>query len=212
MATHSNILLGESQGQRSLVACRLCGRTESDTTEAIQQQQQQQQHSQMILRMYLPHPGLYFTEASGFTQSLKVFLSQGMKMVRSTRIFPSTLETEAVPTFFGMTFMKPPLVLLQFVRSCWQHQKFREMEIGEGVEEVRFATAAPETAYYLVEAGATRVRGRSSSNSCWPERSLGSPGSQFPRHYTLVATGHPFRKERSRQWHHWLFSVSKETT
>ena len=28
------LLPGESQGQRSLVGCRLCGRTESDTTEA----------------------------------------------------------------------------------------------------------------------------------------------------------------------------------
>ena len=34
-------LPGESQGQRSLVGCRLCGRTESDTTEVTQQQQQQ---------------------------------------------------------------------------------------------------------------------------------------------------------------------------
>ena len=33
------------------------------------------------------------------------------------------------------------------------------MGTGEGVEEVRLATAAPETAYYLVEAGATRVGG-----------------------------------------------------
>ena len=36
-------LPGESQGQASLVGCRLWGRTESDTTEATQQQQQQQQ-------------------------------------------------------------------------------------------------------------------------------------------------------------------------
>ena len=36
-------LPGESQGRGSLVGCRLCGRTESDTTEATQQQQQQQQ-------------------------------------------------------------------------------------------------------------------------------------------------------------------------
>ena len=36
-------LPGESHGQRSLVGCRLQGRTESDTTIAIQQQQQQQQ-------------------------------------------------------------------------------------------------------------------------------------------------------------------------
>ena len=37
-------LPGESQGQRSLVGCRLWGRTESDTTEATQQQQQQQSY------------------------------------------------------------------------------------------------------------------------------------------------------------------------
>ena len=36
-------LPGESQGQGSLVGCRLWGRTESDKTEATQQQQQQQQ-------------------------------------------------------------------------------------------------------------------------------------------------------------------------
>ena len=34
MATHSVFLPGESQGRRSLVGCRLWGRTESDTTEA----------------------------------------------------------------------------------------------------------------------------------------------------------------------------------
>ena len=34
-------LPGESQGRRSLVGCRLWGRTASDTTEATQQQQQQ---------------------------------------------------------------------------------------------------------------------------------------------------------------------------
>ena len=35
----SVFLPGESQGRRSLVDCRLWGRTESDTTEAPQQQQ-----------------------------------------------------------------------------------------------------------------------------------------------------------------------------
>ena len=35
-------LPGESQGQGSLVGCRLRGHTESDTTEVTQQQQQQQ--------------------------------------------------------------------------------------------------------------------------------------------------------------------------
>ena len=34
MKTHSVFLPGESQGQRSLVGCRLWGRTESDMTEA----------------------------------------------------------------------------------------------------------------------------------------------------------------------------------
>ena len=34
METHSSVLPGESQGLRSLVGCRLWGRTESDTTEA----------------------------------------------------------------------------------------------------------------------------------------------------------------------------------
>ena len=38
--THSVFLPGESHGQRSLVGCRLWGRTESDMTEATQQQQQ----------------------------------------------------------------------------------------------------------------------------------------------------------------------------
>ena len=44
-------LPGESQGWRSLVGCRLRGRTESDETEATQQQQQQQQqqaHEKML--------------------------------------------------------------------------------------------------------------------------------------------------------------------
>ena len=34
MATHSNVLPGESQGWGNLLGCRLMGRTESDTTEA----------------------------------------------------------------------------------------------------------------------------------------------------------------------------------
>ena len=33
MATHSSVLSGESQGQGSLVGCRLWGHTESDTTK-----------------------------------------------------------------------------------------------------------------------------------------------------------------------------------
>ena len=44
-------LPGESQGQRSLVGCRLWGRTESDTTEAAQWQQQQQHYVTTIQRV-----------------------------------------------------------------------------------------------------------------------------------------------------------------
>ena len=49
MATHSVSLPGESQGQRSLVGCRLWGRTESDTTEVTQQQHGVRKCSSFIL-------------------------------------------------------------------------------------------------------------------------------------------------------------------
>jgi len=38
MATHSSVLAWRIPGTGSLVGCRLWGRTESDTTEAMQQQ------------------------------------------------------------------------------------------------------------------------------------------------------------------------------
>ena len=40
MATHSSVLAWRIPGTGSLVGCRLWGRTESDTIEAMQQQQQ----------------------------------------------------------------------------------------------------------------------------------------------------------------------------
>ena len=43
MATHSSVLAWRIPGTGSLVGCHLWGRTELDTTEAMQQQQQQQQ-------------------------------------------------------------------------------------------------------------------------------------------------------------------------
>ena len=55
-------LPGESQGQGSLVGCRLWGSTESDMTEVTQQQQQLQPHALMIklswglfIRLFNPH-------------------------------------------------------------------------------------------------------------------------------------------------------------
>ena len=41
MATHSSVFAWRIPGTGSLVGCRLWGRTESDTTEVMQQQQQQ---------------------------------------------------------------------------------------------------------------------------------------------------------------------------
>ena len=48
------LLPGESQGRGSLVGCRLWGRTESDTTESMQQQQQQLRLFPSDLESYLP--------------------------------------------------------------------------------------------------------------------------------------------------------------
>ena len=50
MATHSSVLPGESQGRRSLVGCRLWGRTESDMTEVTQQL-----YSRFSLVLYFIH-------------------------------------------------------------------------------------------------------------------------------------------------------------
>ena len=50
------LLSGESQGQRSLVGCRLWGRTESDTTEATQQQQQQHARDMALFSQYICDP------------------------------------------------------------------------------------------------------------------------------------------------------------
>ena len=56
-------LPGESQGRRSLVGCRLWGRTESDTPEATQQQQQQTgfcslSHTDHLTNPFSPGPPL----------------------------------------------------------------------------------------------------------------------------------------------------------
>ena len=45
-------LPGESQGQWSLVACRLCSCTESDTTEASQQQQHATVYMTYVYKIY----------------------------------------------------------------------------------------------------------------------------------------------------------------
>ena len=52
-------LPGESQGWRSLMGCRLWGRTESDTTEATQQQQQFTHLKKTCKQSYLLPEKLY---------------------------------------------------------------------------------------------------------------------------------------------------------
>ena len=56
-------LPGESQGQQSLVGCRLWDRTESDTTEATQQQSQNnfEKEEQNLRALQLPKCKIYFS-------------------------------------------------------------------------------------------------------------------------------------------------------
>ena len=51
MATHSSVLAWRIPGRGSLVGCRLWGRTESDTTEAMQQQQQTNRYASQMAEM-----------------------------------------------------------------------------------------------------------------------------------------------------------------
>ena len=68
MATHSSVFLpGESQGQGSLVGCRLWGRTEPDTTEVTSQQQQQH-----LTRMEIFSLGMSVGNATAGTRVLTV--------------------------------------------------------------------------------------------------------------------------------------------
>ena len=50
MATHSSVLAWRIPGTGSLVGCHLWGRTESDTTKAMQQQQQQHTGYNWVLK------------------------------------------------------------------------------------------------------------------------------------------------------------------
>ena len=72
-------LPGESQGQRSLVGCRLWGRTELDTTKATQQQQQPQEcHGQAHCEGIRTSPlwSLLFMEIQRHFKNLKFELLQ----------------------------------------------------------------------------------------------------------------------------------------
>ena len=67
-------LPGESQGRRSLVGCRLRGRTESDTTEATQQQQQQGMYGNTTLSIRPSHSPSSLTSTSPSSTSEAPFL------------------------------------------------------------------------------------------------------------------------------------------
>ena len=68
-------LPGESQGQGSLVGCRLWGRTESDTTEATSQQQQQQ-YVQGVQRAKLPSITTYFWRLQLVTEMISMSIKE----------------------------------------------------------------------------------------------------------------------------------------
>ena len=82
-------LPGESQGRQSLVGCRLWGRTESDTTEAMlhqQQQQQQQQQRVKLLGTSRHSPTGWVKVGGGASSSLRnIKSSRGISSFLSTR-------------------------------------------------------------------------------------------------------------------------------
>ena len=70
------LLPGESQGWRSLVGCRLWGRTEPDTTEATQQQQQVVLRASLVAHMVKNLPAVQ--ETRGLIPGLEDSLEEGM--------------------------------------------------------------------------------------------------------------------------------------
>ena len=89
-------LPGESQGQGSLVGCRLWGHTEADMTEATEQQQQQQQyHSGFIwkpnLNSFLQIPSILFFP---YTTTLISYRKPIILYIFVLKLISSTLRTQ----------------------------------------------------------------------------------------------------------------------
>ena len=82
-------LPGESQGRRSLVGCRLWGRTESDTTEATLRQQQQQNKMYFTVLIFFFFLVFFHTSFSSFP-SFSLSLSPSSSFL-SVCLSPSSL-------------------------------------------------------------------------------------------------------------------------
>ena len=83
MATHSSFLPGESQGQGSLVGCRLWGCAELDTTDATQQ------HIQLLFVSF--SAVTHYHRLSGFQHKYKLLIfqigrSEGLKQFSRAKI------------------------------------------------------------------------------------------------------------------------------
>ena len=93
-------LPGESQGQGSLVGCRLWGRTESDTTQATYQQQQQQQrpHKEEV-RGEAKHKRVLFCTLINWTTTSHISAGKGKQFIlwrNWIRLSLHSGQTEAV--------------------------------------------------------------------------------------------------------------------
>ena len=81
-------LPGESQGRGSLVGCRLWGRTESDTTEVMQQQQGQTQRRLVCASLFLNFSHLFSQISPEFltkqTQSKLISTSANVQWAHGT--------------------------------------------------------------------------------------------------------------------------------
>ena len=131
MATHSSVLAWRTQGWGSLVGCRLCGRTESDRTEATQQQQ----HVTSV-----SSPSWFFQIELDFNNLTSCFYP-------SPRIcHPSTLRDRR----YHSSAPSPPLAFYPFKEqvkpSQWHHQlnghEF-EQALGAGDGQGGLACCSP---------------------------------------------------------------------
>ena len=90
---------GESQGQRSLVGCRLWGCTESDTTDATQQQQQQQQQLVTTIILILSSNNILFSPNFHFPPNLhqRLFILILMSHTPKVSSFPLSAREHLLP-------------------------------------------------------------------------------------------------------------------
>ena len=77
-------LPGESQGWKSLVGCRLCGGTESDTTEATWQQQRKQTTLPTLWKIFWKNTISYFKPPSN---NIKLSRVTTLSMIFCTDFF-----------------------------------------------------------------------------------------------------------------------------